>query len=201
MTDPQDWTQIDWKDLYPRLLLVARGKLQRLTWRGKRWGGRIPGTPTEHDFVQDAIKKTIDGTRTWNRQISLFQHLGGVIFSDINHLATSEENKTTALADDTIVQMEDYRSNPDMMVVRKLQEEHFLNYLEAKRPQLRQLAHLILHEPVRASADFMVKLNLSLQEVESLKKALRRATKEYLAQTGNEPEGPLGDLKGIANDN
>jgi hypothetical protein len=58
-----DWTRIDWKDLYPRLLLVAQGKLHRLTWRGKRWGGLIPGTPTAHDFVQAAILKTMDALR------------------------------------------------------------------------------------------------------------------------------------------
>jgi hypothetical protein len=201
MTEPHhvDWTQINWEDLYPRLLLVA-SKLRRLTWRGKHWGP-IPGTPTEQDFVQEAILKTMDGTRTWSREISLFQHLAGVILSDINHLATSEENKTTALADDTVVQIQDYRSSPETMVLRKRQEEQFLNYLEGKKPKLRQLAHLILYERVRTSAHFMVKLNLSFQEVESLKKALRRATEEYPKTQEGDPASSVDDLKSIANDN
>jgi hypothetical protein len=79
-----DWTQIDWNDLYPRLLLVAEGKLNRLAWRGSRLGP-IPGGQTSHDFVQAAIEKTKGGIRVWNPEISIFQHLVGVILSDINH--------------------------------------------------------------------------------------------------------------------
>lgn len=41
-TSDFDWTQADWNDLYPRLLLVAEGKLNRLIWRGTRFGP-IPG--------------------------------------------------------------------------------------------------------------------------------------------------------------
>jgi hypothetical protein len=59
-----DWTQIDWNDLYPRLLLVADGKLNRLIWRGTRFG-LIPGGQTSHDFVQAAIEKTKRGIRAW----------------------------------------------------------------------------------------------------------------------------------------
>jgi hypothetical protein len=87
-----DWTQIDWNDLYPRLLLVAEGKLNRLAWRGSRFGP-IPGGQTSHDFVQAAIEKTKGGFRVSNPEISIFQHLVGVILSDINHLANSTENQ------------------------------------------------------------------------------------------------------------
>ena len=85
-TSDFDWTQIDWNDLYPRLLLVAEGKLNRLIWRGARFGP-VPGGQTSHDFVQAAIEKTKGGIRAWNPEISIFQHLAGVILSEINHLA------------------------------------------------------------------------------------------------------------------
>jgi hypothetical protein len=193
--DSVDWTEIDWEDLYPRLLLFTASKLKRLTWRGKL-GGHVPGMPTEYDFVQAAVLKTMEGTRRWSQKISLFQHLAGVISSDINHLAMSEDNKTTAHADDTIVQIEDYRPTPEAVVLRKKDEEHFFAYLEAKRPALKQLAHLILHESVRTTDELMARLSLSLRDIESLKKALRRATDAYLETR----DDTGGHLKDAAND-
>jgi hypothetical protein len=57
-----DWTKIDWPDMYPRLLVVAAGRLNRLYWRGKRYGS-IPGAKTPKDIVHDAIEKKIAGKR------------------------------------------------------------------------------------------------------------------------------------------
>jgi hypothetical protein len=203
MTDTNDigsaqdstvWTEIDWDDVYPRLLVVARGKLQRLTWRG-RIGGAVPGAPTEQDLAQMAVLKTIDGRRRWKREVSLFQHLADVISSDINHLATSKENQTTLEVDDTVVQIEDYRMTPEAEVIRKTQEESFLVFLEARNPSLRQLAELILHESLRSTSEFSVKLNLSISQVESLKTALRRATKEYLERPESDPPRAVSDRR------
>jgi hypothetical protein len=80
-----DWTQVDWDDLYPRLLSVAAGRLNRLSWRGKRFGP-IPGAKTPKDIVHDAIVKTMTGQRVWNRKYSLFKHLVGVIYGEISNL-------------------------------------------------------------------------------------------------------------------
>jgi hypothetical protein len=189
MTEPNyiDWTKIDWKDLYPRLLLLARSKLKGKTWRGTHRGA-VPGAPTERDLVQRAILKTIEGERTWNPKFSLYEHLAGVISSEISHLARSVENKITVRSDETVVQIEDHRISPELMVMRKIEEENFLIFLEIKNPALRQLAHLILHESVGSTSEFMNRLNSSAREVDSLKTALRRATREYLdrARSGAE---------------
>jgi hypothetical protein len=175
-----DWTQIDWNDLYPRLLLVAEGRLNRLIWRGKSFGP-IPGGYTSHDFVQAAIEKTKGGIRVWNTEISLFQHLAGVILSDINHLANSIENQNTRFDDQNIIQIEDRRATPEAAAIRKSQEETFLAFLHAKNPNLKTLAFSILHDPVRlGSLELATKLNLSICQLDSLKRALRRATEEFL---------------------
>jgi hypothetical protein len=179
-TGDVDWTQIDWNDLYPRLLLVAEGKLRRLTWRGTRFGP-IPGGQTSHDFVQAAVEKTKGGLRAWNPEISFFQHLAGVILSDINHLANSMENRITHYDDEKVIPIEDHRATPEASAIRKSQEEAFLAFLSAKDPKLRILASSILHDPVRlGSLELATKLNLSICQVDSLKKALRRATEEFL---------------------
>jgi hypothetical protein len=179
-TGDLDWTQIDWNDLYPRLLLVAEGKLNRLIWRGK-WFGPIPGGQTSYDFVQAAIEKTKAGIRVWNREISIFQHLAGIILSDINHLANSTENQITRYDDEKVIQIEDHRATPEASAIRKLEEERFLAFLHTKNPRLRTLAFSMLHDPVRlGSLELATKLNLSICQVDSLKRALRRATEEFL---------------------
>jgi len=179
-TSDFDWTQIDWNDLYPRLVLVAEGKLNRLTWRGSRFGP-VPGGQTSHDFVQAAIEKTKGGIRAWNPEISIFQHLAGVVLSDINHLANSMENQITHCDDEKVIPIEDHRATPEASAIRKSQEETFLSFLQAKNPKLRILAFSILRDPVRlGSLELANKLNLSICQVDSLKRALRRATEEFL---------------------
>ena len=179
-TSDFDWTQIDWNDLYPRLLLVAEGKLNRLIWRGTRFGP-IPGGQTSHDFVQAAIEKTRRGIRIWNPEVSIFQHLVGIILSDINHLANSIENQITQSSDEKVIPIEDHRASPEASAIRRSQEETFLAFLRGKNPALRTLAFSILHDPVRlGSLELATKLNLSICQLDSLKRALRRATEEFL---------------------
>jgi hypothetical protein len=202
MVDPNefDWNQVDWEGLYPRLVLYAAGKLRRLTWRGKR-SGHIPEGRMAPDFAQEAILKTMDGTRKWNRgEDSLFDHLTGVISSLISHLVDSKENQTTTSTDDTIVNIEDYLPTPEMAVLRKIQEEHYLAYLEEKDPLLNKLARLILCESVRSTAEFSVRLDASIAKVESLKKCLYRTTRRYVEEMQDKAIGKGGDLKGVAND-
>jgi hypothetical protein len=175
-----DWARIDWNDVYPRLLLVAEGKLNRLAWRGSRFGP-IPGAQTSHDFVQAAIEKTKGGIRVWNREISIFQHLVGIILSDINHLANSMENQITHCHDEKVIPIEDHRATPEASAIRKSQEEAFLSFLQAKNPKLRILALSMLYDPIRlGSLELATKLNLPICRVDSLKRALRRATEEFL---------------------
>jgi hypothetical protein len=195
-----DWTKIDWADLYPRLLLIAAGKLNRLSWRGQRFGA-IPAGKTATDVVHDAIVKTISGQRVWNQQQnSLFDHLAGVISSEISHLVLSRENRTTLRVDEKIVQLIDHREDPEAIAIRKAQEHNFLIYLEKKKPTLRSLAELVLYDANAGTPDLTVKLGLSLREVESLKKALRRATEEFLDEGDSRQPGSGGANVGNAID-
>jgi hypothetical protein len=198
--NPMDWTRIDWADLYPRLLLVAAGKLNRLSWRGQRFGA-IPGGKTATDIVHDAIVKTMSGQRVWNqRQNSLFDHLAGVISSEISHLVQSRENRTTLRVDEKIVQLIDHREDPETIAIRKAQEHQFLIHLEKKKPMLRSLAELLLYDANAATPDLIAKLNLSLREIESLKKALRRATEDFLNEGDGRQPGSRGSNVGSAID-
>jgi hypothetical protein len=181
MADNFDWASIDWADRYPRLLIFAAGKLKRLRWRGEPFGA-IPGAATPKDVVHDAIVKTISGVRQWNRTTtSLFDHLVGVISSNVSHLVQTAENRRTLRADEKILVIEDIREDPETTDIRRLQEQKFLSYLENKRPVLRQLAESILNDPAaNTTLELAIKFNLSIRQTESLKTSLRRATKEFL---------------------
>jgi DNA-directed RNA polymerase specialized sigma24 family protein len=175
-----DWTKIDWADLYPRLLLFAARKMDHLTWRGKRFGD-IPGARTPQDVVHECIVKTIGGERTWDRKYSLFNHLEGAISSEISHLVRSAENRITRSIDDKVVPIADHREDPETAAARKAHEASFFTYLEGKDTALRQLAFSILYDPSpRSTSELAVKMNLSVRELESLKRALKRATEEFL---------------------
>jgi hypothetical protein len=127
MSDIVDWNEVDWDDLYPRVIVVAANKLRRLSWRGKRFGP-VPGGKTAEDFVHDAIAKTLGGQREWKgeQHCSLFKHLVGIISSEISHLVTSPENRRTLQADENVIQIADHRQSQEMavtaLVLRRLKQ-------------------------------------------------------------------------------
>jgi hypothetical protein len=181
MSKHVDWAGIDWNDVYRRALLFAAYKMGRLKWRGQAFGA-IPAGKGPEDIVHDAIMKTISGQRAWNPEITLSVHLAGVISSEINHLAmTAENRKSLEAADDKIVLFPDTREDPETVAIRQSQEQHFFTYLGKKKPALRQLAELILQSR-EGTSGLKKKLNLDDRELSSLKRALRRATEEFLEE-------------------
>lgn len=63
---------------YAKLMLVADG-LRRARLR--------VNTAEPEDLLQEAFAKTLDGTRAWNRSISMLKHLAEVMRSDWSHEA------------------------------------------------------------------------------------------------------------------
>jgi DNA-directed RNA polymerase specialized sigma24 family protein len=190
MSHHVDWTMIDWEDLHPRLLLVATKKLKRLFWRG----GAIPGGKTADDFVQDAIAKTLEWRRPWNGDCTLFKHLVGIISGDISHWVMSAENRRTVRSDEKVIQIKDPRHSPETEAIQRAQVQHFFSFLEGKRPDLRLVAEFMLCDPDGSSHKLALKLGLSLTEVDSLKRALRRAIEQFLGIDGS-PENTLSKDK------
>jgi hypothetical protein len=185
-----DWTSVNWNDLYPRLLAYAARKLDRLSWRGQR-SGAVPGARQAQDFVQDAIEKTITGKRKWNSQeIALFDFLVGVISSEINHLVVSPDNtRVLGCEQDGIIRIVDHRSDPETNTIRNDHERAFLAFLAAKSSALLSLAQLILHEPGAIETSSLAKrLNLSTEQVKTLKKSLQRAAREFLENEARKAE-------------
>jgi hypothetical protein len=190
MTAPTiDWQAQDWEDLVPRLLLLAVSRLQRMTWRGAR-RGPPPGAAEAEDFVNDAISKSIAGVRIWNPQAcSLFQHLAGVIVSDISHAAESLENRSTlrdtADADASSgVMAEIGADTPDQeaVAVWRSEQRRLLEHLERVDPALREMAELMLMRDMQETADLSRNLGVSAAAVANRRKRLKRAVRTYLLE-------------------
>jgi hypothetical protein len=154
---------------------------------------------TAQDFVYQAFQKTKDGTRKWNERATLFQHLAGVISSDISHLATSAENKRTTLASNVIdldeykegnyvsriniYELEDHYSNtPERNAIISSETQSILSYLNEIDTRLRIIAELIFEGYTFAQAARELNMNES-QRDDSLKR-LKKKMREYIDMEG-----------------
>lgn len=182
-----DWSAVDWDDLVPRLLLLAMSRLARMTWRGQR-GSIAPGAAEAEDFVNDAIAKTMDGVRIWSKSTcTLFQHLAGIVVSDISHAATAAENRLT-LADDGRTEPkggwppDQAHDVPDQEQVAlwRGEQRRLLDHLRAIDPVMGEMAALILIEDLDHTSELCKRLDRSPAEIANLRKRLKRATNAYL---------------------
>ena len=57
MTPDSDLSEVDWREVVPRLLLYA-------AWVHRRTLAAVPGSPEPEDLVQNAIGKVLEGRRT-----------------------------------------------------------------------------------------------------------------------------------------
>src|SRR5262249_21125794 len=184
-----DWQAQDWDDLVPRLLPLAVSRLQRMTWRGQR-RGPAPGAAEAEDFVNDAISKTIAGVRIWNAEAcTLFQHLAGVIVSDISHAAESLENRTTlremAGSDASVSLIADVGDDaPDQedTALWRSEQRRLLAHLERLDPALRVMAELMLVQDMQETADLSQAMAVPPAEVANRRKRLKRAVRAYLTE-------------------
>lgn len=188
--DGIDWKGQSWEDLVPRLLLLASSRLHRMTWRGERRGA-TPGATEASDFVNDAISKTIAGVRVWKpHACTLFQHLAGVILSDISHAAGSIENRSTlresADRDSRANAIADSAGNSatnESEILWQFEQRNLLSYLDRLDPALRQMAELMLLHDMTATADLSRSLCIVPVEVANRRKRLKRAVRAYLAES------------------
>jgi hypothetical protein len=185
-----DWQAQDWDDLVPRLLLLAVSRLQRMTWRGERRGAP-PGAAEAADFVHDAISKTIAGVRIWNPEAcSLFQHLAGVIVSDVSHSAESLENRATLrdAADEAgeggiAATVGDDAPSQESVVAWRSEQRRLLEHLERIDPGLRQMAQLMLEQDMQETAELSRTMGVPPTEIANRRKRLKRAVRAYLLES------------------
>jgi hypothetical protein len=187
-----DWRAQNWEDLIPRLLLLAISRLRRMSWHGERRGAP-PGAAEAEDFVNDAVSKTIAGIRIWNpTACSLFQHLAGVIVSDISHAAQSAENRAT-LRDggppmggaSLTAAIADAAPSQESVAAWRSEQRRLLDHLTAADADLGRMAELMLLGDMQETADLSRVLGIPPAEVANRRKRLKRAVQAYLAEGGS----------------
>ena len=178
-----DWAAQEWDDLVPRLLLLASSRLARMTWRGVRRGA-IPAALQPEDVVNDAIAKTIAGVRVWNDECTLFQHLAGVVVSDISHAAEAKENRLglDGGGDDPHDEAPADRPDQEQVALWRDQQRRLLSHLAAIEPRLAELARLMLDQDLRETAPLAAALRVPASEIANLRKRLKRATRAWLVE-------------------
>ena len=181
-----DWAVQDWDDLVPRLLLLAVSRLYRMTWRG-RSGEAAPGAAQAEDFVNDAISKTIGGVRIWNPDnCTLFQHLAGVVVSDVSHAAGSMENRSTAAPVDETENPgpdpADANPGPDHVAEWRSEQRRLLDHLQSLDSDLAAMAELMLTRDMQETDALGSALGVPGSEIANRRKRLKRAVRAYLAQ-------------------
>jgi RNA polymerase sigma factor (sigma-70 family) len=181
-----DFRFVNWAEEYPKLLLFAAGRLRRLHWPR--------GRPQPHDFVQRAIEKALSGKRTYDRKKRLLQNLCQIISGDISHEVESYDSRNVASEDDTVINIVDYRENPeDTAYYRQLQGK-LLEYLDSHDSAARDVADLMICSEITKSSELAAQLGFSVKEIENIKKRLRRLLENYqLPVKGH--ENLRGDLK------
>ncbi len=185
-----DWTQFDWDDLVSRLLFYAHRRMRSLGWRGES-PGRLPPDLSPEDAVQAAIVKTLTGQRKWSPEegVKLFEHLVGVIRSDLGHLAQSWENRALRRESDANLKtIPERASSPEERTIQRSELYSVLEYLEKQNPQLAEIVRLMIKEEIFAPAKLSERLGCSLKNVYLLKRQLKRSLAAYRAQS-------VGDLQ------
>lgn len=187
VSSADEWAAVDWDDLVPRLLLLAMSRLARMTWRGQ-CNAINPGAAEAEDFVNEAIAKTMAGVRVWSRDTcTLFQHLAGIVVSDISHAATAAENRLT-LADDGRSERiggwpperADELPGQEEVAVWRSEQRRLLAHLRAIDPVMGDMAELILVEDIDEGSELARRLDRSVSDIANLRKRMKRAVQAYL---------------------
>ncbi|TNE43130.1 MAG: sigma-70 family RNA polymerase sigma factor [Deltaproteobacteria bacterium] len=168
--------ETDWQVLSERLLLFCAARMRRVLWRGQEQCA-VPGGVEATDIVLSAIRKFLDGQRKWPPQLTLFQFLCGVIRSEISHLATSIENRTTVRAPEEPSWMEasSEAATPFDLIARKEERLQILLRLHDD-PLVCDIARLIIDQELKP-AEIAEALNESVVTVYNAIKRLRRKLK------------------------
>ena len=133
-------------------------------------GLRIVGSVIEpEDLLHDAIVKTIDGTRRWNKKVSIIRHLDRVMESDSGHAAKKAQRTESLEAGD----VEPKAQTPSIysQLIAKEQLEAVLPLLEGDK---KALDILRLKGDGFTASEVRSKLGMSEKEYNTVSRRIRR---------------------------
>jgi hypothetical protein len=170
--DPDD---MDWdlfrNDTYPRLKKATNDYFEYLLSRGT-W---MPAGFTPDDVIHEAVKRTLDRSRSWKREkCSQFQHLWGCITSIIHCEINKYYNQHSISIEDGSIVPIDKTSAEEKLIYRQ-QLFSVISYIETQEENIIKLFRLMHFSHIIADVELSERLALPINEVRNLKKRLRRA--------------------------
>ena len=157
---------------HAKLMLIARGFAR----------GRLQGTVVEpDDLLHDAIAKTLDGRRRWNRRVSIIKHLDRVMESDAGH----EAEKRVARGEDHLPKgnAEPVVQHPDPEACLQAREE-LGNLLALFAEDKTALELLRLKGDGLSASEIQRELGMGKTSYETVTKRVRRRLAKHLAEGG-----------------
>lgn len=175
-----DWAAQEWDDLVPRLLLLAASRIARMAWRRR---SDAPSLAEAEDFVHDAITKTMAGARVWKPEVcTLFQHLAGVIVSDVSHAATSSESRLTSRHDPDTEEPIDGAADQEQAALWRAEQRRLVDHLSGIDPMMGRMAELILAHDLHETTELCRALSVAPAAVANLRRRMKRAVRAYLME-------------------
>lgn len=158
---------------YAKLMLIARG------FRKARLRGN---TVEPEDLLQEAFAKTLDGTRAWNKSVSILKHLVGVMRSDSSHEATRRsEWSMRPLEGEQGKQEEEIPARPDTALEDRDEFERALHLFETDEVAQKLLR---LKGDGYSASEIQRELGIGNTQYESTLKRIRRHIAKHLADGG-----------------
>jgi DNA-directed RNA polymerase specialized sigma24 family protein len=180
-------SQIDWDDLYPRLLLRA--------WQLTK------GRPNQKQLAEEIVHEAIllsATSRPWNSlKWTYYQHIVWIMKSILHHQFTSAEARNTVGADEsTIIQFPDIQPTAEQELLYQSQERHLLQYIGERNSEARILAMIILRFGYKTSKEIAKKMEVKPTRVDYLKRQLRVIVLDFI---NSEPDCSDSPALRIAN--
>ena len=174
--------QIDWQEAFPKLVLYAQDKIERLRWLSK-WGGAPVGGLEANDIAKQAIEDICSGKRVWNQR-KPFLHfvMEDVIRSLISNAVTKKENRVTRRlqtidgqeADNAAVRSQVPWHNDTLHHLLFTQERTHLLAFFQHDPLVYRIAALIIDEDIYEPRHLAARLGTTVTDIQNAKKRLGR---------------------------
>ena len=144
--------------------------------------GRLQSTGDEPaDLLHDAIAKTLQGTRKWNKRVSIVKHLDRVMESDSSHIAERTSKWPPVPLPPDGGELSTHLPNPDERLVADEELDALLRGFEDDNIAL-EIIHL-KHDGYSAS-EIQEKLGIARTEYESATRRIRRRFVLHLRKKG-----------------
>lgn len=139
---------------------------------------RLKGTVFEpEDLLQDAITKTLDGRRRWNRRVSIIKHLDRVMESDAGHVAEQQVARNVVQLPEGDTELSTPQLSPEARFQIRDELENLLALFAEDEIALKLLR---LKRDGFSASEIQQELGIEKKQYETVTKRIRRRIVKYL---------------------